>query len=116
MPRARIILEQVENRTLVPFDRFAQFEKSMGKSLAESLDEFARLCLENLEELRSWNLTKSQFDLEGMHPELGQVTLRQLLATGVVHDLNHIRQIVTAMAKKFDGEVGPWKEYLSILH
>ena len=115
IPRARIILAQEENRTFVPFDRFAQFEKSKGKSLAELLEEFAQLREDNLDRLRTWDLTDEQLDLEGVHPELGRVTLRQLLATWVVHDLNHIRQIVTEMAKRYDGEVGPWKEYLSIL-
>jgi hypothetical protein len=68
-----------------------------------------------LSELQSWNLTDEQLELKGMHPELGEVTLGQLLATWVVHDLNHIRQIATAMARRYDAEVGPWKEYLSIL-
>lgn len=115
IPRARIILEQGENRTFVPFDRFAQFERSQGRSLAELLDEFETLRSENLRTLRSWGLTEENLDLEGMHPELGRVTLRQLLATWVVHDLNHIRQIVTAMAKQYSDEVGVWREYLSIL-
>jgi len=115
IPRARIILSHGDDRTFVPFDRFAQFEKSKGRSLGQLLDEFARLRVENLDVLRSWNLTGEQLDLEGMHPELGPVTLRQLLATWVVHDLNHIRQIVTVMASRYEGDVGVWKEYLSIL-
>jgi hypothetical protein len=115
IPRARIILEQGEDRTFVPFDRFAQFERSKGRSLDELLGEFARLRAGNIDTLRSWNLTEGQLDLEGIHPELGIVTLRQLLATWVVHDLNHIRQIVTAMARRYEGEVGVWREYLSIL-
>ena len=115
IPRARIILAQGDNRTFVPFDRFAQFEKSKGRSLAQLLDEFAKLRVENIETLRSWNLTDAELDLEAIHPELGPVTLRQLLATWVVHDLNHIRQIVTAMAGKYASEVGVWREYLSIL-
>lgn len=115
IPRARIILAQGENRTFVPFDRFAQATRSQGKSLSDLLAEFAHLRGRNLAELRSWNLAGEQLDLKGMHPELGEVTLRQLLATWVVHDLNHIRQIATAMARRYDAEVGPWKEYLSIL-
>ena len=115
IPRARIILAQASDRTFVPFDRFAQFENSKGKSLTQLLDEFARLRTENLDVLRSWNLTEDQLDLDGMHPELGLVTLKQLLSTWVVHDLNHVRQIVTAMAKRYEREVGVWKEYLSIL-
>ena len=115
IPRARIILEQGENRTFVPFDRFAQFDNSKGKSLSDLLAEFEEARAKSLSELQSWNLTDEQLELKGMHPELGEVTLGQLLATWVVHDLNHIRQIATAMARRYDAEVGPWKEYLSIL-
>lgn len=115
IPRARIILEQGENPTFVPFDRFAQFERSKGKTLADLLDELAKLRAENIEVVRGWDLTAEQLDLRGMHPELGEVTLRQLLATWVVHDLNHIRQVVTSMAGRYGDEVGPWREYLSIL-
>ena len=115
IPRARIILEQGESRTFVPFDRFAQFENSIGKSLADLLAEFEEARARSLAELRSWNVSGEQFELKGMHPELGEVSLSQLLATWVVHDLNHIRQIATAMAKRYEAKVGPWKEYLSIL-
>jgi hypothetical protein len=115
IPRARIILAQGNDRTFVPFDRFAQFENSKGKSLTQLLDEFERLRTENVYVLRSWNLSGEQLELKGMHPELGEVTLRQLLATWVVHDLNHIRQVATVMAKRYESEVGVWKEYLSIL-
>ncbi|MEJ7847633.1 MAG: DinB family protein [Pyrinomonadaceae bacterium] len=115
IPRARLIFEQGAERTFVPFDRFAQFELSEGKTLGELLDEFAKRRAENLETLRSWNLTEEHLDLRGMHPELGEVALRQLLATWVVHDLNHILQIVTVMAARYGDDVGPWREYLSIL-
>lgn len=115
IPRARIILAQDGDRTFIPFDRFAQFNESKGRSLDQLLEEFAKLRSENLDTLRSWNLASEQLDLEGIHPELGTVTLRQLLATWVVHDLNHIRQLVIAMSRQYSGEVGVWKEYLSIL-
>jgi uncharacterized damage-inducible protein DinB len=113
--RAEIILAQGQNLTFEPFDRFAQFEKSKGKTLEELLETFSELRKENLEILRAWNLSDEQLNLKGIHPELGEVTLEQLLATWVVHDLNHIRQIVTILAKKYSGNVGAWKEYLSIL-
>jgi hypothetical protein len=115
IPRAKIILALGEDRTFVPFDRFAQFENSKGKSLTDLMDEFALLRARNLDTLREWNLTEDELDLEGMHPELGTVTLRQLLATWVVHDLNHLDQVVTGLARKYGEEVGPWTEYLSIL-
>src|SRR5258706_4020936 len=94
IPRAEIILEQGEKRTFVPFDRLAQFEKSKGKTLADLLTEFAHARNTNIEMLGRWQLTPEQLALKGVHPELGEVTLEQLLATWGVHDLNHIRQIV----------------------
>ncbi len=115
IPRAEIILAQGENRTFMPFDRFAQFEKSKGKSLSELLETFAGLRKENIEKLQKMNLTSEQLKLKGIHPELGEVNLEQLLSTWVVHDLTHLRQIVIVLAKKYSENVGVWKEYLSIL-
>src|SRR4051794_26384544 len=85
--RARIILEQGPERRFTPYDRYAQFRESEGKSLAHLLDEFARLRAENLATLAAWRLTGAQLDLTGEHPQFGAVTLRQLLATWVAHDL-----------------------------
>ena len=115
IPRAEIILGQGENPTFEPFDRFAQFEKSKGKTLSELFEIFAALRLKNLEKLRQMNLTEEKLKLKGIHPELGEVTLEKLLATWVVHDLNHIKQIVTVIACKYADNVGAWKQYLSIL-
>lgn len=115
IPRARIILAQEAGAAFEPFDRLAQFEDSKGKTLPELLDEFARLRSENLTTLHAWHLAPAQLDLPGLHPELGKVTLRQLLATWVVHDLNHIRQIATSMASRYREDVGVWQKYLSIL-
>jgi len=113
--RADIILAQGENKNFVPFDRLAQFEESKGKTLDDLLTEFAYARNANIEKVVRWQLTDEQLDLTGIHPTFGEVTLRQLLATWVVHDLNHIRQIVRFMARKYDEAVGPWKEYLTIL-
>jgi DinB superfamily len=115
IPRAKMILEHGETRPFEPFDRVAMFEKSKGKSIAELLDTFARLRAENLRELQQLNLTEDLLQKRGLHPELGIVTLKQLLATWVVHDLGHIRQVVRVMAKQYREEVGPWNAYLSIL-
>jgi hypothetical protein len=115
IPRAKIILEHGETRPFEAFDRVAMFEQSKGKSIAELLDTFGRLRAENLGELQKLNLTAELLEKRGMHPELGVVTLKQLLATWVVHDFGHIRQVVRVMAKQYRDEVGPWKVYLSIL-
>lgn len=116
IPRAEIILEQLNDRGFVAFDRLAQFEKSKGKTLTDLLIEFASARNANLEKLIGWRLTPDQLTLSGTHPELGIVTLEQLLATWVVHDLNHIRQIVIYMAAQYADSVGPWEPYLSILN
>jgi hypothetical protein len=113
--RARLILAQGPERRFTPFDRFAQFRASEGKSLADLLDEFGRLRDQNLGVLAGWRLTDAQLALEGEHPEFGPVTLRQLLATWVAHDLGHIAQTARVMAKQYREAVGPWRAYLLIL-
>ncbi|HEU4586902.1 MAG TPA: DinB family protein [Gemmatimonadaceae bacterium] len=115
IPRARIILEQGADRRFTPFDRFAHVRESAGKSLSELLDEFARLRALNLDTLRGWELTDEHLALEGEHPELGTVTLRQLLSTWVAHDLGHVAQTSRVMAKHYREAVGPWREYLPVL-
>ena len=115
MARATIILEQGPDRRFVPLDRFAQFRESEGKSLASLLDEFADMRAANLVTLRGWNLTDQQFSLQGEHPAFGLVTLRELLATWVAHDLGHIAQTARVMAKQYRDAVGPWREYLPVM-
>ena len=115
MPRARIILRYGERRTFEPFDRLAQKRESLGKSLAQLLDEFNRLRSENLHELRALNLDQNQLTLRGLHPELGAVTLSELLATWAVHDLTHLHQISRVMAHQYQDAVGPWSAYLGVL-
>ena len=115
IPRARIILEQGPARPFVPFDRFAQLRDSRGKTLPELLDTFAALRRENLATLRGWNLGPPDFEKPGTHPELGPVNLGQLIATWVVHDLDHLVQVSRVMAKQYAQEVGPWRAYLSVL-
>ena len=115
MARARLILEQGEARVFDPFDRFAQFRESQGKSIGQLLDEFAALRAENLRALEALKLEPEKLRKTGMHPALGSVTLEQLLATWVAHDMDHLAQIARVMAKQYDTAVGPWKEYLSIL-
>lgn len=115
IPRARIILAQGAERRFTPYDRFAQFRESKGKTSGMLLDELASLRAENLATLRSWKLTDAQLALTGEHPALGTVTLRQLLATWVAHDLGHIAQVARVMAKQYREAVGPWREYLPVL-
>ena len=115
IPRARIILSEGVDRRFTPYDRFAQVRESEGKTLVELLNEFSRLRAENVAMLRTWKLTDRELALEGEHPELGRVTLRQLLATWVAHDLGHLAQTSRVMAKRYRDAVGPWRAYLPIL-
>ena len=115
IPRAQIILAQGEQRRFTPFDRFAQFRESEGKSLANLLDEFEELRREGIVTLKSWQLTDVQMELKGEHPAFGAVTMRQLLATWVAHDLGHIAQTARVMAKQYREAVGPWREYLPVM-
>lgn len=115
IPRVKIILEHDERKAFEPFDRYAMYEESKGKSLGELLDTFAALRRENITQLRKLITGRDRLALRGTHPALGTVTMEQLLATWVAHDLNHIAQICKAMAFQYAERVGPWREYLSIL-
>lgn len=115
MTRAEMILSESANKHFPPFDRFAQFENSKGKSLEQLLDEFYQLRQEKIVQLLAKNLTEADLNKVGFHPEFGKVTLRELLATWVAHDLGHLAQIARVMAKQYKESVGPWKNYLPIL-
>jgi hypothetical protein len=113
--RTRIILEQGEGRPFEAVNRRAMFEKSQGRSLDQLLTAFAEARAANLATLGEWHITPAKLALTGTHPALGTVTLSQLLATWVVHDLNHVGQTVEVMSRQYAEAVGPWRAYLSIL-
>jgi len=115
MPRLRIILNDGPSRPLATFDRYAMYTTCRGKSLAEVLDDFERCRRASLAELRGLNLSEAQLDCRGRHPELGEVTARQLLATWVVHDLNHLHQVAKCLAWQYRIEMGPWRPYVGVL-
>lgn len=115
MVRTRLILETRDAIPFEPFDRYAMYETSKGKTIDQLLSEFAEIRAKNIEDLKSLNLTPAMLDYPGQHRALGKVTLKNLLATWVAHDLNHLHQIAKAMAYQYRTEVGPWAEYLSIL-
>jgi hypothetical protein len=114
VPRAGLILAKGDAR-FEPYDRFRHQARNVGRSLAALLEEFARLRAANLDLLRSWGLTPADLDLTGQHPMLGPVTLRQLLAAWVVHDLGHIAQAARVMAKQYKEAVGPWVPFMPVL-
>jgi hypothetical protein len=115
MVRVRTILEHGEKTPFPPFDRYAMYEASKGRSMAELLETFAELRARNLDDLRALNLSPAQLEQRGTHPDFGPVTLGQLLATWVVHDLGHTHQIAKAMAYQYRNAVGPWRHFLTIL-
>ena len=114
IPRARIILEYGESRAFDPFDRYAMYQQSSGRSMDELLDQFASLREENLRALRELGLGEAQLELRGMHPTLGPVTMRQLLASWVAHDLNHVHQVAKCLAYQYRDETGPWGNFMGV--
>lgn len=114
MDRARLILAQGASRRFRPFDR-QRHRANSGKGLAELLGRFADLRARNLRDLAAFTLSTEQLQLTGEHPKFGTVTLEQLLATWVAHDLGHIAQVARVMAKQYRDAVGPWRAYLPVL-
>lgn len=115
IPRMEIILSDKADKHFVPFDRFAMLNAET-KNLTDLLEEFQTLRKKNLEILSSKNLSEKDLHRKGIHPEFGEVTLRQMLATWVAHDLGHIAQISRVMAKQYKNETGPWVKYLRVLN
>jgi hypothetical protein len=115
MPRVRMVLQSGETQAFEPFDRAGAERESQRASLAQRLDEFARLRSDNLGELRGLNLKPEDFERRGRHPALGVVTLSQLLATWAGHDLTHLHQLSRVMAHQYRDAVGPWSGYLGVL-
>ena len=116
IPRAKIILDDsIGNKKFEPFDRFAQYRDSRGKTMQQLLKEFELLREQNLKTLESFKLSDADLKKKGIHPEFGKVTLEQLIATWAVHDLNHLNQVSRVMAKRYTRETGPWRAYLGVL-
>ncbi|THU38003.1 DinB family protein [Niastella caeni] len=114
IPRAQVILGE-GNKEFVPFDMKGHIKEGKGKTLSQLLDEFKILRKENLAQLQALGPTEEMLDLTGIHPSLGTVTLRHLLASWVVHDLTHIHQLSRVMAKQYSEAVGPWKQFMGVL-
>lgn len=115
MTRVELILDQSESGPFPAWDRYAMFQESDGKTIEELLNEFTNLRRRNLELLFNKRITENELNMYGTHPSLGKVTLRQLLATWVAHDLNHIHQIAKCMAWQYRNEIGPWRQFITFM-
>jgi hypothetical protein len=114
MDRTVTILAEGGPHTFADIDREAGFAKFEGWSMTDLLVRFADVRISNLERLNAL-VSSNDLDRIGIHPDFGEVTLRQLLATWVVHDFNHLDQIAKTMAKHYTGAIGPWREFLPVV-
>jgi len=115
IPRLQMILEDGESKTFLPFDRFAHLDQEAKKSMKERISEFKKLREQNIIKLKELVNPETHLELTGVHPAFGVVKVRELISTWVVHDVTHMAQIVRVMAKRYQTDVGPWREYLGIL-
>lgn len=115
IPRIQIVLSDSVVKKFKPLDRFAQLEKSKGKTINQLLDEFIKIRFSSIAKLRALNITDEQFTKTAIHPEFGSVNLSQLISTWLVHDFDHLSQIARVMAKQYKDDVGPWIQYLRVL-
>ena len=116
IPRAKIILSKdLNHKIFEPFDMLAHREICKDKNIDELLEDFLQIRNSNLQELKSWNLTEDQLQMTAVHPELGEVTLKQLISTWTIHDYGHLNQISRTIVKHHSEDVGPWKKYYKLL-
>ncbi len=116
IPRAEIILGSLKNKTFEAYDRFAQETLYSSQKTDALLNEFRILRTKNIQKLKSWNLTESDLNKEGIHPDLKTVTLRELIATWTVHDMVHLNQVSRVLVKHYAEDIGPWKNYVRLLN
>lgn len=116
IPRLEFMLQEGTNKPFPPFDRFSHLNSISGTSLEEKLLEFKKLRIENIQKLKELTFSVSQFELIGKHPQFGDVKVRELISTWAVHDFTHITQIVRVMSERYRKDVGPWIEFLGVLH
>lgn len=116
VPRIKLILASGDAQAFEPFDRFGFRDALRNTSTSALLAELESLRAANLTYLDGLSLTGEQLALRGRHPELGSVTLGQLLATWAAHDLDHVGQVVRVLSRRYAHAVGPWKAYLGILN
>jgi uncharacterized damage-inducible protein DinB len=114
IPRARIILSDGDKR-FTPFERERGLQVYRDWSGAAMLDEFARLRAESLRAWTELRLSERDPSANGVHPEFGPVTLGQLLACWVTHDLAHVNQIARVLVRRLGPAIGPWTRYFSLL-
>lgn len=115
IPRTERLLADGTARPFDPFDRVAHEQRDAGLSLEELVGRFGELRRRNLDRLRELVRSEADLDRRGLHPQLGEVTLRQLLAAWSTHDLDHVQQVYASLAGSRDAAVGPYKEFLGIL-
>lgn len=115
LPRLRLVLTSGERVPFTPYDREGFRSSQRGRDLAARLDRFEQLRRESLEALAALGLGEDDLRRTGMHPALGPVTVEQMLAGWVVHDLTHVAQIARVLAKRYQQAVGPWRAYMGVL-
>jgi hypothetical protein len=114
IPRTKRLLEDGTSKAFDTIDRFKHVGRDDDQTLDELVDRFVELRGRSLAALGEL-VTSADLDRKGLHGALGEVTLRELLASWTVHDLDHISQVFAGMAASRDADVGPWKVYLGIL-
>lgn len=115
VPRVQLLLEHGEHQAFRPFDREEGFRRYAGLAIGDLLSEFARLRKESLESLERLQVSSADLQRRGRHPDFGVVTLEQLLATWVTHDLTHLTQVARVLTKHSGAATGPWRAYFSLL-
>jgi len=116
MPRIHTTLQHGDSQPFAPFDRWGHVKAVEGKSMPQLLDEWMQLRAKRMSELRGLQLSPADLARRGRHPGLGPVTISELLATWAAHDLNHLHQTARVMAHQYRENVGPFRQYLGVMH
>ena len=112
MARTKIILRGGLNPVLQPINMTEHLERFGNTPVTTLLKTFSDLRQQNIKTLHALTVTNEDLSKTALHPKVGIVQLKHVLATWVAHDLVHIGQITRVMAKQCKQEVGPFIEFL----
>jgi hypothetical protein len=101
----------LEGREFAAFNPDQDGGQSAGLAPLELAESFAGLRAVTLELLAK--VTPADLDRRARHPELGMVTLGEMLNELAAHDLNHLVQAERALMQPFIQGSGPWGFYFA---
>ncbi len=115
LPNIKTILDGHRPSLLGLYEKLMPPEEVPDKAINSLLKEFKFLRELNLAEIRRLQIQLSNLNVTEDFSIWGKLSVKELMASWMVHDLSHIAKISRIMANRYETEVGKWSQHLDIL-